>query len=107
MRLTRDVDTGKWRARAEGGNLDKIQKNSSFSSGDLLFVASRGVPCTTSRPSALQNRTESSGYGKGRLGKGIGGRASEGALSRTRREQMVQGGGNCTISLRTLPNVPF
>ena len=41
MRLTRDVDTGKWRARAEGGNLDKIQKNSSFSSGDLPFVASR------------------------------------------------------------------
>ena len=57
--------------------MDKIQKNSSISSGDLPFVASRGVPCTTPRPSALQNRTESSGQGKGRadwereLGEGL------------------------------------
>ena len=72
-------------------HLDKIQKNSSFSSGDLPIVASRGVPCTTPRPSALQNRTESSG--RADWERELGGRASEGALSRTRREQMVQGGG--------------
>ena len=90
-------------------DLDKIQKNSSFSSGDLPFVASNGVPCTTPRPSALQNRTESSGFGKGRLGKGNWreGLRKMPCQGQEENRWYIQGGGNCTISLRTLPNVPF